>query len=145
MTDYKYNKTFLALKKLGYGISTKKYPSNITKIYATFNGEKIEIYGQVNENQQRKTKKYVVKEAGYHIFSDISAQFTASNSLVDNRMKEILEELPSVHKQNAIYCVNKCLEDINKYRPDKDKLDFNEMVKLIEELNITEGAHELNN
>ncbi|HDS0926249.1 TPA: hypothetical protein QDZ23_000864 [Pseudomonas putida] len=145
MTNYKYNHTFLALKKMGYGISIKKHPSNITRIYATHEGEKIEIYGQVNENQQRKTKKYLAKEAGYHLFSDVSAQFTSSNSIVDSKMREILDELPIVHKQNAIYCLKKCLEDINKYRPDGDKFDFDKMVKLIEELNIGEESHEFNN
>lgn len=131
--NYTYNHTYLKLKELGYDIIVKLDGGKTTHLYLTLNNEKIERIGKIRIGKGRNTKEYFSKAINSHSPNLHTVQFSGYGTKIDIALKELLNEVEAIHKENSKYCLQKALDEMNRYRPEQLKL--NSIEECLEELN----------
>ena len=122
------NWTYIKLKQLGYNILLRKYHTGSRLILLDHNNEKIPLLGKLNDNEHRKTQQYLCQYINSQNVTNYTIEYAEAGSKIDLAMKEMIEAVGKVKRENIEYLLNQCLQEINKYTEESEKVSHLQMV-----------------
>lgn len=122
------NWTYMKIKQSGYDILLRAYTTGFRLILLDKNKERIPLLGKLNDNKLRKTQQYLCQYVNSQNINNHTLEYAESGSKVDLAMKELLNTVEQVKKDNIEYLLNQCVQEINKYTEESEKVSHLEMV-----------------
>ncbi|MGZ0787510.1 hypothetical protein ACXM5X_31705 [Pseudomonas saponiphila] len=122
------NWTYLKIKKEGYNILLKKFGAGTKLMLLDKNNKKIPLLGKYNDNEKRKTPLFLCRVVNSQSIDNSTVEYAGAGTKIDIALKELIEEVEQVKKDNIEYLLKQCLEEINKYTDESDRINQLQML-----------------